>query len=68
MRCLEPDKDGHIMIHLLFSKLPFFRPYAMFLFNFPEYPHANEHTVRPARGGNEDLGVWGLMNIKIKLP
>ena len=56
------------MIHLLISKLPFFRPYAMFLFNFPEYPHSNERTVRPARGGNEDLGVWGLMNIKIKLP
>ena len=54
IRCLEPDKDGHIMVHLQFSKLPFFRPYAMFLFNFSECPDANEPTVRAARGGNED--------------
>ena len=54
MRSLEHDEDDRIMIHLLISKLPFFRPYAMFLFNFSECPDANEPTVRAARGGNED--------------
>ena len=51
------------MIHLLFSKLLFFRPYAMFLFNISESAHANEPTVRAARGGNEDWGVWNLIKM-----
>ena len=54
MRTLEHDEDGNIMIHLLNSKLPFFRPYAMVLFNFSEGPNVNEPTIRAARGGNED--------------
>ena len=54
MRTLEHDEDGHIMIHLLNSKLPFFRPYAMVLFNFSEGPNVNEPTIRAACGGNED--------------
>ena len=43
-----------IMIHLLISKLPFFCPYAMVLFNFSVGPHVSEPTIRAPRGGNED--------------
>ena len=54
MRTLEHDEDGHIMIHLLISKLPFFRPYDIVLLNFSKGPHVNEPTLKAARGGNED--------------
>ena len=52
MRSLEPDEDGHIMIHLVFSKLPFFRPYDIVLVNFPKGSYVNEPTIRAACGGS----------------
>ena len=54
MGCMEPDEDGHINIHLLFSKLPFFCPYDIVLLKFSKGSHVNEPTIRAARGGNDD--------------
>ena len=54
MRCLEPDDDGHIMIHLLISKLPFFHPYNIVSMNLPAcvVSYANELTIAADLGGN----------------
>ena len=62
MRSKEHDEDDRIMIRLLISKLPFFCPYAMVLFNFSEGPNVNEPTITV--GSTDVLGYLTKISVR----
>ena len=54
LKNVEPDEDGHILMNLLFSKVPIFRTLAMFLVSSFKGHDVYEATLRVPRGGYHD--------------
>ena len=51
---MEQDEDDHILMNLLFSKVPIFRTLAMFLLSSFKGPDVVEAIIRVPRGGYHD--------------
>ena len=65
LKNVEQDEDDHILMNLLFSKVPIFRTLAMFLLSSFKGPDVVEATIRVPRGGYHDWRMWSRTKMTI---